>query len=239
MFREINEKYAEIENHNKRNVNSVLEQILPFSNNQGYFTNVPVNGNFCDRLSQQICVNIGSKALDNCRLRLREKIRYINDIICGKFEDMPQNKKDNIFPKNSSEGTHDVDFNYVPREEWVYETPPRQKTIVPKVKECNMQPAVLYTNNNRKSLYEMNPNITIDLTRFSDGQNVPYDKRFMQHVATVDRSSKNVDDGIRFLEQKEQNNFDLFGQFQLSQFQATQSSNKFFNFGNYFSENPN
>lgn len=93
------------------------------------------------------------------------------------------------------------DFDYVPRCNWVFQTPPRQRIVIPKADECVIQPAVICTTKKRSNIYEMHPKFKVDLTGFSSRQNVEVDRRYMRHLASFEEKRNPMGFSIEELDQ--------------------------------------
>lgn len=90
-------------------------------------------------------------------------------------------------------------FPILPKSTWIFQTPPNRKLTYrnPNVNDNNaMKPAVICRDQNTDRIYEMNPKIQIDLSNFSNKQEVPIDNRYM--VPTIDQTDAMQEDCSSF-----------------------------------------
>ncbi|KAG5883988.1 hypothetical protein JTB14_019970 [Gonioctena quinquepunctata] len=194
VFREINERYhARTEYHLNNNFNFLTPpQDSPSPGNlKEVVDSKPKNiySDFCKCLWRQLHINFGHKALLDCKSRIAAKITKINYILSGKINSgsimasEPYTLSRSALTKVSSE---EPNFEYIPRSQWVYNTPPRQKMYVPKAEECQMIPAVLCSTKKQINIYEMKPNIKVDLSNCSNREGIRCDTKFLNRVGSFE-----------------------------------------------------
>ncbi|KAJ8916611.1 hypothetical protein NQ315_000256 [Exocentrus adspersus] len=90
------------------------------------------------------------------------------------------------YSPNAEAVVPEPDFFYIPEEEWVYQTPPKQELAFG-VEECAIQPALILAEDDQNDIYELNPNIRVDLTGYTNRQNLEVDGRYMRRIASFDK----------------------------------------------------
>lgn len=92
------------------------------------------------------------------------------------------NYNENKIIDNEEHINHNNEF-MLPPSNWVYLTPPMQKIKKPKLKGCSIQTAVMYRKNlTEKEMFELKPNIMVDISKFANLNEIPYDARFMRKI---------------------------------------------------------
>ncbi|XP_023019856.1 uncharacterized protein [Leptinotarsa decemlineata] len=194
LFREINEKY----NARAECLNNNFNYLTPPQDtpSKGSWEGREISRNFrnsdsdfCKNLYEETRLDLGQKCLLDCRSRIVANIQKINLIISGKV-DTSLMEMDPYTPtkKNNDRKNEEVKFQYVPKSQWVYNTPPRQRMQVQKVEDCQMQPAVLCTNKMQTNIYEVKKNFKIDLSNYTNRQGVEFDKKFLTRVGSFEHN---------------------------------------------------
>ncbi|KAJ8935186.1 hypothetical protein NQ314_012942 [Rhamnusium bicolor] len=207
LFRKINERCARAAAQNAISFNYAVRPIL----GENVKVEVFKATSFCKNLSEEIRIDLKqSDALLDCKLAVSKKTQKINDILCGKRTSEME------VSESSQNGKLDVDqndqeeerkyFDYIPSCDWIYETPPRQRITLPKLDECAIQPAVICTTKKKSNIYELNPNINVDLTNYTNRQNVEVDGKYLKHLASFEDKTQ-ADFGMDFLESRGDQNW--------------------------------
>ncbi|VEN61830.1 unnamed protein product [Callosobruchus maculatus] len=165
IFKEINRKYAGVEKANKLGCNS-----LAYKENNKYEISEHVNeqtisSTFSSMLKQELSVNIREDNLKLCQAAIKKKIEVINDILVGRTNPSKPIFVEVATPatgmKNSTIEMENIlpGFSLIPSSQWVYETPPGRKLQTSNIpKPTNIQPAVIYKQQNHINIYELEPN---------------------------------------------------------------------------------
>lgn len=180
LFRKINERCARAKAKNSNNFNYPISTVANSNSKVERFC----PSTFSLNLSREICVDLNqSDYLLNTRLAIKKKIRDVNDRLVGKMNTGHTTPKRN---EQVKDGGDQNDFHYVPKCNWVYETPPRQKVVLPRVEKCAIQPAVICTAKKQSNIYELHQTVNVDLSEYINRQNVEVDRRYMRRVASFD-----------------------------------------------------
>lgn len=107
-----------------------------------------------------------------------------------------------------NEEKHNLDNNFLlPPSNWVYFTPPMQKIKKPKLKRCSIQTAVMCkTNIAENEMYELKPNIKVDMSKFANLKDIPCDPRYMRKIM-FDQGSEGEPEYETVLEPSRQTKF--------------------------------
>ncbi|XP_063929646.1 uncharacterized protein LOC135141960 isoform X2 [Zophobas morio] len=141
----------------------------------------PVDEGFERRIFQNLH-NFELKDSEFYRKGIEEEVAAINNVLIGEGRNMSNRKR--VYNEEDKEN-YPIKFPYVPPSSWVFQTPPNRKLSYNHVKvdDKGIKPAVIETRNEKKVVYEMNKKINVDLTGFSNNQEINIDKRYMVEVA--------------------------------------------------------
>ncbi|CAH1975621.1 unnamed protein product [Acanthoscelides obtectus] len=151
IFKEINRKYAGLEI-----ANNLQSSNLEYRSKK--FTIGEDKSEFCNLLQEDLSVHIREDNLRLCKRAINKKMGEINDVLLGlKTPAEPTFADPSCDDETPSKDLEDPlpGFSFVPSSEWVYETPPRRPRHVNIPKCTNMQPAVLYKQNDGVKIYEL------------------------------------------------------------------------------------
>lgn len=117
------------------------------------------------------------------------------------------NINEQINIENNDGNLHFNNEFMLPPSNWVYLTPPMQKLKKPKLKGCSIQTAVMYRQNvTEREMYEIKPNIIVDVTKITTLNEIPYDPRFMRKI-TFDQNHESLQEYNTNLEPSRQTKF--------------------------------
>ncbi|CAG9853526.1 unnamed protein product [Phyllotreta striolata] len=125
----------------------------------------------------------GRKALLTCKSKIFTELNRIEEILSGKaaMEEPAREQQRADFYEDHSEEADDSNWRYFSKFEWVFETPPTQKIVPPKLEDNQLQPAVIYSTRKHTQVFELDRNDKETLIEFEGRQNVLIDKR-AKHV---------------------------------------------------------
>lgn len=174
LFQEINEKYYVVHNKIPSCYGKVFELRI-------------ANVNFCSKLQNQVHTSFSKlNVVVHCKSKIFKMTEEINQALTGNTQ-----THNNMTPLSPVLGiskqnmNFNFNFDFVPSSQWVYMTPPRQRLQAPKLDDCIIEPAVLYSTRKASAVYGLKSNINIDLRNFENKQPVPVDHRYLQHLGNA------------------------------------------------------